>query len=47
MEINQETNDTSGKSAFNEKDDKPSFGTRLNTKKSRFRLQKRTGTIAL
>ena len=32
MEVNQETNDTSGKSVSNEKDEKPSFGVRPNTK---------------
>ena len=31
-EVNQETNSTSGKSASNEKDEKPSFGARPNTK---------------
>ena len=39
-EINQETNNTSGKSASNEKDDKPSFGTRPNTKNSDFDFKK-------
>ena len=37
-EVNQETNDTSGRSASDKKDEKPSFGVRPNTKKSRFRL---------
>ena len=32
MEVNQETSNTSGKNASNEKDEKPSFGTRPNTK---------------
>ena len=31
-EVNQETNDTSGRSASDEKDEKPSFGARPNTK---------------
>ena len=31
-EVNQDTNDTSGKSATKEKDEKPSFGIRPNTK---------------
>ena len=37
-EVNQETNDTSGRSASNEKDEKPSFGIRPKHKGSRFRL---------
>ena len=40
MEANQETNDTSGKSVSNEKDDKPSFGVRLNTKDPDFDFKK-------
>ena len=40
MEINQETNKTSGKSASNEKDDKPSFSARLNTKNPDFNFKK-------
>ena len=40
MEVNQETNDTSGKSAFNEKDEKPSFGARPNTKNPDFNFKK-------
>ena len=39
-EINQETNDTSGKSASNEKDEKPSFGARPNTKDPDFDFKK-------
>ena len=39
-EVNQETNDTSGKSASNEKDEKPSFGTRPNTKDPDFDFKK-------
>ena len=39
-EINQEINDTSGKSASNEKDEKLSFGTRLNTKNPNFNFKK-------
>ena len=39
-EVNQETNDTSGKSASNEKDEKPSFGVRPNTKNPDFDLKK-------
>ena len=41
MEVNQETNDTSGKNASNEKDGKPSFGTRQNTKNPDFDLKKK------
>ena len=40
MEVNQETNDTSGKSASNEKDEKPSFGARPNTKDPDFDFKK-------
>ena len=40
MEVNQETNDTSGKSASNEKDEKPSFGVRPNTKDPGFDFKK-------
>ena len=39
-EVNQETNDTSGKSASNEKDEKPSFGVRPNTKDPDFDFKK-------
>ena len=35
-EVNQETKDTSGKNASNEKDEKPSFGIRPNTKNPDF-----------
>ena len=38
--VNQETNDTSGRSASNEKDEKPSFGTRPNTKDPDFDFKK-------
>ena len=38
--VNQETKDTSGKNASNEKDKKPSFGTRLNTKNPDFDFKK-------
>ena len=40
MEINQETNDTSGRSVSNEKDEKPSFGIRPNTKDPDFDFKK-------
>ena len=40
MEINQETSDTSGKNASNEKDEKPSFGIRPNTKNPDFDFKK-------
>ena len=40
MEVNQETNDASGKNTSNEKDEKPSFGVRPNTKNSDFDLKK-------
>ena len=40
MEVNQETNDTSGRSASNEKDEKPSFGARPNTKDPDFDFKK-------
>ena len=40
MEVNQEINDTSGKSASNEKDEKPSFGIRPNTKDPNFDFKK-------
>ena len=46
-EVNQETNDTSGKSASNEKDEKPSFGVRPNTNDPDFDFKKRTGAIIL
>ena len=39
-EVNQETNDTSGKSASDEKDEKPSFGARPNTKDPDFDFKK-------
>ena len=39
-EVNQETNDTSGRNAFNEKDEKPSFGVRPNTKDPDFNFKK-------
>ena len=39
-EVNQETSDTSGKNASNEKDEKPSFGARLNTKNPDFDFKK-------
>ena len=39
-EVNQETNDTSGRSASNEKDKKPSFGARPNTKDPDFDFKK-------
>ena len=39
-EINQETDDTSGRSASKEKDEKPSFGTRPNTKDPDFDFKK-------
>ena len=42
-EVNQETNDTSGKSASNEKDEKPSFGIRPNTKDPDFDFKKELG----
>ena len=40
-EINQETNDTSGRSASKEKDEKPSFGARPNTKDPHFDFKKK------
>ena len=40
MEVNQETNDTSGKNASNEKDEKPSFSMRPNTKNPDFDFRK-------
>ena len=40
MEVNQDINDTSGKSASKEKDEKPSFGTRPNTKDPDFDFKK-------
>ena len=40
MEVNQDINDTSGKSASKEKDEKPSFGTRQNTKDPDFDFKK-------
>ena len=39
-EVNQETNDTSGRSASDEKDEKPSFGARPNTKNPDFDFKK-------
>ena len=39
-EVNQETSDTSGKNASNEKDEKPSFGARPNTKNPNFDFKK-------
>ena len=39
-EVNQETNDTSGKNKSNEKDEKPSFGVRPNTKDPDFDFKK-------
>ena len=39
-EVNQETNNASGKNASNEKDEKPSFGIRLSTKDSDFDFKK-------
>ena len=39
-EVNQDTNDTSGKSASKEKDEKPSFGARPNTKDPDFDFKK-------
>ena len=39
-EVNQDINDTSGKSATKEKDEKPSFGTRPNTKDPDFDFKK-------
>ena len=39
-EVNQDINDTSGKSASKEKDEKPSFGARPNTKDPDFDLKK-------
>ena len=39
-EVNQDINDTSGKSASKEKDEKPSFGTRPNTKDPDFDFKK-------
>ena len=40
MGVNQETDDASGKNTSNEKDEKPSFGIRLNTKNSDFDFKK-------
>ena len=40
MEVNQETNDASGKNTSNEKDEKPSFGIRPNTKDPDFDFKK-------
>ena len=40
MEVNQETNDASGKNTSNEKDKKPSFGVRSNTKDPDFDFKK-------
>ena len=40
MEVNQDINDTSGKSASKEKDEKPSFGARPNTKDPDFDFKK-------
>ena len=39
-EVNQEINDTSGKRSSNEKDEKPSFGARPNTKNLDFNFKK-------
>ena len=39
-EVKQDTNDTSGKSTSNEKDEKPSFGARPNTKDPDFDFKK-------
>ena len=39
-EVNQETNNTSGRSASNEKDEKPSFGAKPNTKDPNFDFKK-------
>ena len=39
-EVNQETNDTSGRNTSNEKDEKPSFGVRPNTKDPDFDFKK-------
>ena len=39
-EVNQETNNTSGKSTSNEKDEKPSFGAKPNTKDPDFNFKK-------
>ena len=39
-EVNQETNDTSSENASNEKDEKPSFGIRPNTKNPDFNFKK-------
>ena len=44
-EVNQETNDTSGKSASNEKDENPSFCVRPNTKNSDFDFKKELGRL--
>ena len=40
MEVNQETSNTSGKNASNEKDEKPSFGIRSDTKNPNFDFKK-------
>ena len=40
MEVSQETSDTSGKNVSNEKDEKPSFGARPNTKNPDFDFKK-------
>ena len=40
MEVNQETNDASGKNTSNEKGEKPSFSIRPNTKNSDFDFKK-------
>ena len=40
MEVNQETDDASGENTSNEKDKKPSFGVRPNTKDSNFDFKK-------
>ena len=39
-EVNQETDDASGKNTSNEKDEKPSFGVRPNTKDPDFDFKK-------
>ena len=40
MEVNEETNDNSGKNVPSEKDEKPTFGTRQNTKNPDFDFKK-------
>ena len=46
-EVNQDTNDTSGKSASKEKDEKPSFGARPNTKDPDFDFKKELERLPL